>query len=58
MSQDRARGMSEVSVLSNVSVPVMSKVRVPNIGKSGGTLIGWCRWEIEMAFLEWVFKDD
>ena len=47
-----------MSVLSSVSVPVTSKVRVPNIRKSGGNLIGWCRWEIEMAFLEWVFKDE
>jgi hypothetical protein len=50
--------MSEVSVLSNVSVPVTSQASVPNIRKSTGNLIGWCRWEVEMAFLEWLFKDD
>jgi hypothetical protein len=50
--------MSKVSVLSNVSVPVMSKVSVPSIRKSGGNLIGWCRWQVEMTFLEWLFKDD
>ena len=47
-----------MSVLSNVSVPVTSQAKVANIGKSAGNLIGWCRWEVEMAFLEWLFKDD